>query len=354
MNFGYPYLLALILVVPLAGLVGAFLRARREKALTKLTSKPPKAPLDGLQATCLLLGLALVFFAASRPQWGKESATLVRRSRNVVVAVDVSRSMLAADVRPNRLDRAKTDVADLVDSLVSTNESGRVMNDRCALVAFRYDARTVCPLTSDRVFLKQQLMDLSTASAAPGATSLGAGIERALSLIGEEDGGNGVKADHSAVILISDGGDLEGKALELADKAKSRGVPVFTVGIGDPSKESTIPSPDGGVIRDEQGAPVKVKLESATLRTIAERSGGRYVPLATAQTAETTLGVIYRDFLRQVATKEQNEEEEKLGEKYQWFLIPGLALLLLGAMMSKGRFRRRGAVEANRPSLTNR
>ncbi len=343
MRFAHPLLLLLLLLVPAAGLAGAYLRARREKALARLTTRPPNAPLATLQAAFLLSGLALALIAVARPQWGKERENLVRRSRNVVVAVDVSRSMLAEDVRPNRLDRAKADVADLIDSLASTNTSGRAESDRCALVAFRNDARMVCPLTSDRVFLRQELTTLSPASAREGETSLGAGIERALELIGEEDGGEDTRADHSAIILISDGGDLEGKALACADMAKARGVPVFTVGIGDPNRETEIPAAGGGVVRDEHGAPVRVKLESETLKTIAERSGGRYVPLATAQTAETTLGVIYRDFLRQVAVKEQNEEEERLGERYQWFLVPGLALLIAGAACSKGRFRRRAA-----------
>lgn len=340
MRFGYPYLLILVLLVPVVGLVGAYLRARGEKALTRLTANPPKSAFSSVQAALMLAGLALVLFASSRPQWGREMSTIERRSRNVVVAIDVSRSMLAEDVRPNRLDRAKMDVGDLIDSLASTNVSGRAVNDKCALVAFRNDARMVCPMTSDRVFLKQELSSISTLSAAPGATSLGAGIERALELIREDDGGEGEKADHSAIILISDGGDLEGRALDCADKAKGRGVPIFTIGIGDPNRESAIPAPGGGYVRDESGDVVKVKLETATLKTIAERSGGRYVPLATAQTAETTLGMIYRDFLRQVASKEQNEEEEKLGEKYQWFLVPGLALLLAGASLSRGRFRR--------------
>lgn len=340
MRFGYPVLLMLVLLVPLAGLAGSYLKARSEKALLRLTARPPRSAFSSVQAALMLAGLALVLFAAARPQWGKENAGFVTRSRNVVVAIDVSRSMLAEDVRPNRLDRAKTDVADLIDSLASTNVSGKAVNDRCALVAFRNDARMVCPMTSDRSFLREELSTMTPASAAPGATSLGAGIERALELIGEDDGGGDAKADHSAVILISDGGDLEGKALECADTAKRRGVPIFTVGIGDPNRESAIPAPGGGYVKDEKGEVVKVKLESETLRTIAERSGGRYVPLATAQTSETTLGMIYRDFLRQVASKEQNEAEERLGEKYQWFLVPGLALLLAGAALSRGRFKR--------------
>ena len=339
MRFGTPILLLLLALVPVLGLFAAFLNARRDKALARLTAVPPRARGAGLQAAFILAGLALCLFAAARPQWGRESSVLVRGSRNVIVAIDVSRSMLAADVHPNRLDRAKTDVADLIDALAVADADGKVVRDRCALVAFRADARMVCPLTDDRAFLKQELEGLSVASAAPGATSLGAGIAKALELIGEEDGRDGHRADHSAIILISDGGDLEGKALDCAAQAKTRGVPVFTVGIGDPVKESAIPLEDGSELTDERGQVVKVKLETETLRTIAERSGGRYVPFATAQTAQTSLGVIYKDFLRQVAIKEQNEAEENLGERYAWFLVPGLALLLAGAALSRGRFR---------------
>jgi hypothetical protein len=89
------------------------------------------------------------------------------------------------------------------------------------------------------------------------------------------------------------------------------------------------------------GEIVRVKLEESALKAIAEASkGGRYVPLATANTVDTTLGAIYRRFLRQVAAKEQNEEAERTAERYQVFLLPGLALLIAGAALSKGRFGR--------------
>ena len=87
-----------------------------------------------------------------------------------------------------------------------------------------------------------------------------------------------------------------------------------------------------------EGKPVLVKLEEAALKAIAEASNGSYVPLATAGTAETTLGAIYQRRLRQIALMEQNEEESRLGERYQFFLVPGLVLLLAGASLSKGRF----------------
>ena len=323
MSFSNPLFLIIAFLVPLAGLWWTFLRARREKALTKLTLKVPKSPVSGVQTTCIVLGLFLSLFAASRPQWGKSMEKTVTRARNVVVAIDVSRSMLAEDVRPNRLERAKADVADLIDSLEG---------DRCALVAFRRTGVPVCPLTTDHGYLRGALEHLSPESAPPGETDLGSAIRAALGAL------DPAADDHNAIILISDGGDLRGEALQNAEAAKKRGIPIFTVGIGDPKRGATIPAEDGRGVQKFQGKPVTVKLEEKALAAIAKASGGRYVPLATAGTAETTLGAIYRRFLRQVALMEQNEEESRLGERYQYFLIPGLFLLILGAALSKGRF----------------
>ena len=326
MRFVNPIFLILTAIVPVAGLWWAFLRVRREKALTKITLNVPKSSVSGLQMGLVIVGLALSLFAAARPQWGRVTEKTVERSRNVVVAIDVSRSMLAQDVRPNRLERAKADVADLIDSLEG---------DRCALVAFRRTGVVICPLTTDHGYLRSALEQLTPESAPRGETDLGSAIRAALDAL------DPAADDHNAIILISDGGDLRGEALANAELAKKRGIPIFTVGIGDPKHGAVIPSEDGRGEQKFQGQSVKVKLEEAALKAIAEASKGRYVPLATAGTAETTLGAIYRRFLRQVAAKEQNEEAERAAERYQIFLIPGLLLLIIGAMLSRGRFAKR-------------
>jgi len=326
MRFANPIFLVFSLLVPVAGLWWTFLRARREKALGALTLKVPKSSVSGLQTACIVVGLFLSLFAASRPQWGKSMEKTVTRARNVVIAIDVSRSMLAEDVRPNRLERAKADVADLIDSLEG---------DRCALVAFRRAGVAVCPLTTDHGYLRSALERMSPESAPRGETDLGGAIRTALATL------DPAADDHNAIILISDGGDLRGEALKNAEAAKKRGIPIFTVGIGDPKRGATIPSEDGRGVVKFDGKPVTVKLEEAALDAIAKASGGSYVPLATAGTAETTLGAIYRRRLRQIALMEQNEEESRLGERYQLFLIPGLVLLIIGACLSKGRFAKR-------------
>ena len=326
MRFVNPIFLILTALVPIAGIWWAFLRARREKALRRISLAVPKSSASGLQMALIVAGLALALFAAARPQWGKTTERTVERARNVVVAIDVSRSMLAPDVRPNRLERAKADVADLIDSLEG---------DRCALVAFRRTGVVICPLTTDHGYLRGALEQLSPESAPRGETDLGSAIRAALDAL------DPAADDHNAVILISDGGDLRGEALANAELAKNRGIPIFTVGIGDPKRGAPIPDASGRGDQKFKGETVKVKLEESALTAIAEASRGRYVPLATAGTAETTLGAIYRRFLRQVAVKEQNEEAERAAERYQVFLIPGILFLILGAALSKGRFRKR-------------
>ena len=229
MRFANPIFLVFSLLVPIAGLWWSFLKVRREKALAKLTLKVPTSSVSGLQTACIVIGLFLALFAAARPQWGKSMEKTVTRARNVVIAIDVSRSMLAEDVRPNRLERAKADVADLIDSLAG---------DRCALVAFRRTGVVACPLTTDHGYLRSALERMSPESAPRGETDLGSAIRAALSAL------DPAADDHNAIILISDGGDLRGEALKNAEAARKRGIPIFTVGIGDPKHGATIPAED--------------------------------------------------------------------------------------------------------------
>ncbi len=331
MKFVYPWMLILVALVPVAGAFWVWLRARTERRLNGLVAPSlqrrlmPRNPgLFNLQATLLLTGLFLVVFAAARPQLGHSSQKFEARSRNVVVALDVSRSMLAEDLQPNRLERAKADVADLIDSLEG---------DRCALVAFRRTGVLLCPLTTDHAFLRAALEGATPDSAPRGETDLGGAIKTALDAL------DPAADDHNAILLISDGGDLRGGALDAARAVAKRNVPIFTVGLGDPKKGSGIPDASGTGLQQYKGQGVTTKLEEKALVEIAKASGGRYVPLATAGTAETTLGAIYQKFIRQVAAKEQAEEEElRATERFGWFLVPGLLLMLLAGCFSRGRF----------------
>ena len=330
MRFVFPWLLLLLSVIPAIGIVWLWLYRRAQARLSllispalqdKLMPARPKATFY-LQFVLVLTALILLVFAAARPQWGRKDEKVFTRGRNVVIALDVSRSMLAADVHPNRLERAKTDIMDLI---------GELKGDRAGLLAFRNKGSLLCPLTTDYTFLRQALDGVSPESAPRGETDLGDAIRKSLDAL------DPALDDYNAILLISDGEDLKGDAVDAARKAASRNIPIFTVGIGDPAG-APIPDEDGKGPLQYKGTAVKTRLMDTTLSAIAQASNGRYIPLGTAGTANTTLGAIYRHHLRQIAAKEQQEQmENRYQERYQWFLIPAILGLFAAAALSRGR-----------------
>ncbi len=339
MRFVYPWVLLLLSLVPLVGLLWVWLAARALRRLGDLVAPPlqprlapPRQAWRGtVQIVLALSGLTLMLVAAARPQWGQRSQQVYTRGRNLLIALDVSRSMLAQDVHPNRLERAKVDILDLIAEL---------RGDRAGLMVFRGKALLLCPLTTDTAFMRQIVDGVAVDSAPRGATDLAHAIRRGLEAL------EPALDDHNAILLITDGEELTGHAVEAAREAGQRGVPIFTVGLGDPAG-APLPAADGkGVQQDRQGRPVSTRLMDATLEAIARESGGAYIPLATAGTAHTTLGSIYRQHLRRVAAREQQERiERRYIERYQLFLIPAVVLLGGVGLLSRGRFgsaRRRG------------
>ena len=180
------------------------------------------------QASLLCAGLAFAILAAARPQWGFREEMVNQRGRDLLIVLDVSRSMLANDVRPSRLQRAKADIADLIKEL---------RGDRAGLVAFRYKAVMLCPLTTDYGFLRHVLESVSIDSAPQGETDIGDAINKAVELLENDEG------SHKAIVLISDGEDLSGRAEKAAEAAAKKEIPIFAVGLGS-TAGSTIPDPD--------------------------------------------------------------------------------------------------------------
>jgi Ca-activated chloride channel family protein len=340
MEFVHPWVLLLLSLVPLLGALGFWLAARSARRLDALVAPslqprlvPPRATgRIHAQIALLLLGTALLLVALARPRWGTSVQTVHTRSRNVLVALDVSRSMLARDVHPNRLERAKVDLLDLIREL---------HGDRAGLLVFRGKANLLCPLTTDSAFLRQVLDGVTIDSAPRGSTDLALAIRRSLEAL------EPALDAHNAILLISDGEELTGSAVDAAREAGKRGVPIFTVGLGDPAGAS-IPEGDG-VQKDASGAPVTTRLVESTLSAIARESGGAYVPLATAGTAHATLGSIYRQHLRRVAAREQQEtQDHRRIERYTLFLVPAILLFCIAGALSLGRFgkAKRAAVAA--------
>jgi Ca-activated chloride channel family protein len=330
-NVGNPNLLILLWLVPAVAVWWLTALKRRERALERFMSAALQAKLapanDGRrqrwQIGLMTAGLALAIIAAARPQWGQREEKVFQRGRDLVVALDVSRSMLANDVRPNRLSRAKTDLIDLVQEL---------RGDRAALLAFRRKATLLCPLTTDYAFFRQAL-DAASPDAAPrGETDIGAAIRAAMDAFDSEGGA------HKAIILISDGEDLAGDARAAAEEAARRGVVIFTVGFGS-TGGSTVPDPDqatGHAVY--QDTPVVSRLNNETLNEIATLTKGAYIPVGTATMADTTLGTLYRDHLRAIAAQDLEETlQQRFVDRFQWFLLPALLCMFAAAALSRGR-----------------
>jgi len=329
-RFVHPGLLFLLSLIPAVGFAWWWTAVRAQSRLAELVAPalqprllPPHSRARTLtQILLALAALLLLTVAAARPQWGRRDETVITRGRNLLIALDVSRSMLAMDVHPNRLERAKVDLLDLIAEL---------RGDNAGLLAFRRTGVLICPLTTDYAFLRQAVNGLSPDSAPRGETDLADAIRKALEAL------EGMAQDHNAILLISDGEQLTGDAVAQAREAGRRGVPIFTVGIGDPAG-APVPAETGTDPLRFQGQPVQTRLMDETLAAIARESGGSYIPLATAGTAHTTLGAIYRRHLRSVTAKERQETlENQYVERYLLFLLPALAALLAAACLSRGR-----------------
>jgi len=227
--------------------------------------------------------------------------------------VDTSKSMLAEDVKPNRLERSKFGIMDFVSKLEG---------DRVGLLPFAGTAFLMCPLTLDYGAFKDSLEALNTEIIPQGGTDLASAIYEAEAVFHND-------ANHKILVLVTDGEDLEGEALSAATEAKNRGLTIFTVGVGTPSGELiplTSGGKDGAFLKDETGQPVKSRLDETMLQKIAETTGGRYEPLG--QQAEG-LESIYREKLSLVPKKELAERMQRVPiERFQWPLMLALILLL--------------------------
>lgn len=317
MRFAAPLWLFLLFLVPLLGALAVWHRRRTAARMTALSRRAvAMPPRSGVQIGLLLGALAALAVALAGPRWGRGETPFLALSRNLVVAMDVSNSMLAQDVRPDRLGRAKADLLDLLDAL---------RGDRVALLAFRGKGAMLCPFTADVAFLREAINGLSPDSAPPGETDLADAIEKALAAFDK------AQSDHNAIVLVSDGEDLTGRAEVLAKEAGARGIPIFAVGVGSP-QGAQVP----GVTY--QGKPVVSKLNDATLRAVAEASGGAYIPLAGTGAPETTLGAVYANHLARIEAEENRlREETAFADRTSLFAALAALLALAAACLSIGR-----------------
>lgn len=251
--------------------------------------------------------------ALARPQWGFEWQEIKREGVDIIIAVDTSRSMLASDVKPNRLERTKLAIYDLLKEL---------KGDRVGLMAFSGSAFMVCPLTVDTGGFSLSLRELDTHTVSRGGTNIGEAIQEALKSYDQ------TPSRYKAVVIITDGDNLEGDPLAQAQKAKESGVKIYTIGIGTSEGELIQLENENGTkefLKDEAGNFVKSRLNEKLLKEIALKTDGAYVR---ASGAEFGLDTIYE---QEISKFEKRELKTKMDKRYfERFQIPlAIATLLL-------------------------
>ncbi|HXN35368.1 MAG TPA: VWA domain-containing protein, partial [Opitutaceae bacterium] len=322
MTFAWPQLLWL-LAAPAGLLAWEFLRARRtgnaahpkilraEAGLTSvsLLGDSPPRPVSSRRRVLLCAGVAFGIVALARPQWGRLEEPVFDQSREIIIALDLSRSMLSPDVKPSRLERSKLLIQSLLDGL-----SG----ERVGLVVFSGTAFLQAPMSSDYEILREFLPALGPDFLPEGGTNYRQLIDTALDAFGE-----GSAADRYLIIL-SDGEATDDDWKEKADALAKRGIRVIGLGVGT-TAGAMIPDGSGGFMKDGNGAVVMSKLEGGTLRELANSTHGAYVDASEWVDLPRVLA----------ATVEKGRKGRfvehstvRFAERFQWALAPALLCLI--------------------------
>ena len=332
LTFGSPLLLWGLLALP--ALAGVFAWGERQAGvrLARLIQTPRlRTQLTGaasparrrVRYALFLLAMGFLVVALAGPRLGYETIPTHRRGLDLIVVVDVSKSMLATDLPPTRLARAKLAVQDFVTQLEG---------DRVGLVAFAGTAFLQAPLTVDYDAVLNADNELDTEIIPRGGTNLGAAINLAVDAFGKAEAGN------RAILLLSDGEPTtegeESAGLQAAQHAAETGVKIFTLGFGTP-EGSLIPlGSSGEFVRDADGKIVRTKLDESTLKAIAKAGNGFYVRF----NGDAAIRTVIQQGLSQLKAGEIDTRQSRRPiERYQWPLGIGLALLTIGAFLSERR-----------------
>jgi len=341
MSFGAPEWLWGLLLIPL--LIALFVRAERRghrrlqefvsarllPQLAATVNRPRRITRFGFQ----LLGLALALVSLAQPRWGYTFEDVKRKGLDLLIAVDTSRSMLSNDVQPNRLDRVKLAVQDLINEL---------QGDRVGLIAFAGRAFLQAPLTIDYDAVVEAINDLDTKTIPEGGTNISSAITLATQSFGKSATGN------RALIIFTDGEELSGDAVKTAKEAADAGVRIFTVGVGTPQGSLIPVTGDDGqtaFVKDSAGQVVKSKLDDKRLREIAEATGGFYVHL---ESGLRTMQQVQNEGLAKMQAAEMDVRLSRRPiERYEWPLSAALLALALSILIpERKRARERRYVPA--------
>lgn len=262
-----------------------------------------------IKISLFALAVGFVVLAMARPQTGSKLRSVETEGREIVLAVDVSNSMLAEDTEPSRMARTRYAIQQL---------TRHMKNDHVGIVAFADDVEVLLPITSDYKMAESKLRSLSPALIANQGTDIGEALEVSLLSFSNQSR----NARNRVIILITDGEAHDSKALEVAERAKEEGVVICCIGIGTP--EGTTLKIDGQMIEDEDGKMVVTKLNEQLLMDIASATGGVYMR---STNANFGLEEVIAELDEMESAKLTHRNFEEYDEEYMWFL--GVALLLL-------------------------
>lgn len=262
-----------------------------------------------IKISLFALAVGFVVLAMARPQTGSKLRSVETEGREIVLAVDVSNSMLAEDTEPSRMARTRYAIQQL---------TRHMKNDHVGIVAFADDVEVLLPITSDYKMAESKLRSLSPALIANQGTDIGEALEVSLLSFSNQSR----NARNRVIILITDGEAHDSKALEVAERAKEEGVVICCIGIGTP--EGTTLKVDGQMIEDEDGKMVVTKLNEQLLMDIASATGGVYMR---STNANFGLEEVIAELDEMESAKLTHRNFEEYDEEYMWFL--GVALLLL-------------------------
>jgi Ca-activated chloride channel family protein len=339
LRLAHPQLLWLLLTVPAVVLayVVAFTRRRRLLArlggtvLLERMAASVSVPRKVFRASLVTLALALIVLALARPQAGGRAKLERQRGLDLVVALDFSKSMLARDIYPSRLERAKRELERLMD---------RLAGDRVGLVAFAGETLTYPP-TTDYAAVKLFWRDLSSVDMPVGGTAIGRALKAAieqLSRLRRKEG----ETRSQVILLLTDGEDTESEPLEMADEAARLGIKIFAVGIGSRSGE-LVPEVDGdgkitGYLKDRDGKYVTSRLAEDMLAQLASKTGGEYLRADAkrfgVEAVEAALAGLKR-------TENEARLVKQYDDVYEVLALPAFLLLVGEACTSERRRRAR-------------
>lgn len=318
-RFAQPEYLYLLLIVPLLVILFVWNTVRRKRKLQSfgdselLAQYMPNVSLVRPQFKFYLqiVALILLIVALARPQFGVKEQTVKRQGMEVMIALDVSNSMLAQDVAPSRLERSKQLLSKIIDGMTE---------DKVGLVVFAGDAYTQLPITCDYVSAKMFLSSISPSLVARQGTAIGSAIDLSIKSFGLESTAS------RAIILITDGENHEDDAIGAAKLAKEKGIQVFVLGVGKP-EGSPIPLEGSMSFRkDKDGNVVVSKLNEEMCRQIAQAGGGMYLRVDNTNAAQRTL----QQELDKLAKSElETRVYSEYNEQYQSFVIVALILLVI-------------------------